>query len=300
MNPGLSSKTTRAISMIVLAALLFAVMDSAAKYISFLSAILVMWSRYAIQACIMTACILSTRGARGLRADHPRFQVLRGVLLVTTSTLSFLGIREMPLAEFTAIIMLSPLLVTAATHLLRYESVSPLRWAFVFGGFLGTLMVIRPGSGLFGAAVVLPLAAMMTLAAYNLLTSRLAAMDHPHTSQFYTGVTATVALTPLLLMQAETLPAVLQALAPLHIAILLLIGLLGTTGHLLVVTAFGSAGAATLMPFIYSQIGFAAIMSWLVFHHAPDTWAWIGMFMIAACGAASAWARTREGNHARP
>jgi drug/metabolite transporter (DMT)-like permease len=280
--------------MIVLAAFLFAMMDSAAKYMGFLSAFLVMWSRYAIQSAIMTVCILSTRGLRGLRAAHPRFQILRGALLVTASTLSFYGMRQMPLAEFTAIIMLSPLLVTAATHLLRYESVSPLRWALVFGGFLGTLVVIRPGSGLFGTAVVLPLLAMMTVAAYSLLTSRIAAMDHPHTSQFYTGMTATLALTPLLLMQADTLPAVLHALEPVHILILLAMGVLGTIGHLLVVTAFGSAGAATLMPFTYSQIGFAAIMSWIVFHHTPDSWAWVGMLMIAACGAASAWAGMRE------
>jgi drug/metabolite transporter (DMT)-like permease len=87
---------------------------------------------------------------------------------------------------------------------------------------------------------------------------------------------------------------VLHELAPMHLALLVFIGMLATVGHLLVVMAFSRAGAATLMPFTYTQIGFAAIMSWLVFHHSPDFWAWVGMVVIAACGGATAWLNMRE------
>lgn len=136
MNP-IHSPT--AITMIVLSALLFSMMDAGTKYIGgFLSVVLVLWSRYTIQASVMAMWIWHTRGSRGFRVAHPRFQVLRGALLVTISALGFYGVRQMPLAEFTAIVMLSPLLVTAAASWVLHEPVSRLRWALVWGGFIGT------------------------------------------------------------------------------------------------------------------------------------------------------------------
>jgi drug/metabolite transporter (DMT)-like permease len=77
-------------------------------------------------------------------------------------------------------------------------------------------------------------------------------------------------------------------------SLLLLIGVLGTVGHLLLIMAFSRAGTAALMPFTYAQIGFAALMSWIFFSHSPDFWAWIGMAMIAASGGATAWLNIRR------
>lgn len=76
------------------------------------------------------------------------------------------------------------------------------------------------------------------------------------------------------------------------------VGLLGTVGHLLIVLAFSRAGTARLMPFTYTQIGFAAAFGWLVFSRTPDLWAWIGIAIIAACGAATAWINVREAQRA--
>jgi drug/metabolite transporter (DMT)-like permease len=73
-----------------------------------------------------------------------------------------------------------------------------------------------------------------------------------------------------------------------------MVGLLGTVGHLLIVLAFSRAGTATLMPFAYTQIAFAAALGWLVFSLTPDLWAWIGIAVIAGCGAATAWLNVRE------
>jgi drug/metabolite transporter (DMT)-like permease len=289
-----------AVGMIVLAALLFAMMDAATKFMSgFMTLVTVVWSRYTIQAATMALWLWRGGGARRFRTVHPRFQVMRGVLLVGISVLGFFGLRHMPLAEFTAIVMLSPVLVTAVSSALLKQKISPLRWALVSGGFGGTLIVIRPGSGLFGAIVVVPLLAMLGLTAYSLLTSRLALlMEDPYTTQFYTGAAGSLALTPLLLWQADALPAIWRQLSPGLLTLLFGIGILSTLGHLLLVMAFRRAAAAALMPFTYVQIGFAAIMSWLVFQHAPDSWAWFGMLTIAACGAATAWLNMREAQRA--
>jgi drug/metabolite transporter (DMT)-like permease len=84
----------------------------------------------------------------------------------------------------------------------------------------------------------------------------------------------------------------------LDVVLLLAIGTLGTTGHLLLIRALGIAPASTLMPFLYVQIGAATLIAWLVFGHLPDPWAWLGMAIIAACGAATAWLNVRSAQRA--
>ncbi|RYD87677.1 MAG: EamA/RhaT family transporter, partial [Sphingobacteriales bacterium] len=111
-----------AIMMIVASTLLFSAMDAATKYLGgFLSVVFVLWTRYTLQAAMMAAVVLNARGVSGLRTAHPRFQALRGLLLATISVLAFFSMRQMPLAEFTAIIMLSPVLITACSGWLLNE-----------------------------------------------------------------------------------------------------------------------------------------------------------------------------------
>ncbi|HEV2611020.1 MAG TPA: DMT family transporter [Noviherbaspirillum sp.] len=287
--------STSAIGMIVLSALLFATMDAGTKYLSaFMSVVMVLWSRYTLQAGVMTLWVWRKYGVRGFRTGHPGFQLLRGVLLLSISALAFFGLKLLPLAEFTAIVMLSPVLVTAISAWFLNEPVGKVRWLLVCGGFIGTLVVIRPGSGLFGASALVALVTMVAASAYSLLTSRLAALENPHTTQFYTGVIGTVLLAPLLLSQGDALPATFASLSAAQIGLLCALGLIGTTGHLLLIMAFSRMGAASLMPFTYTQIGFAAVMSWMVFRHAPDFWAWVGMGIIAVCGGATAWLGRRR------
>jgi drug/metabolite transporter (DMT)-like permease len=82
------------------------------------------------------------------------------------------------------------------------------------------------------------------------------------------------------------------------LALLVMIGALGTIGHLLLIRALGMAAASTLMPFLYVQIGAATLIAWLVFDHLPDPWAWLGMAIIAVCGAATAWLNVRSAQRA--
>jgi drug/metabolite transporter (DMT)-like permease len=189
--------------------------------------------------------------------------------------------------------MLGPLLITLLAAWLLHESVSRLRWGLVIGGLVGALIVIRPGSGLFGLAVLYPLAAVCTYAAYQILTSRMSALDNPYTTHFWTGMIGMLLISPLLLLDTEAVLAAARAASATHWGLMLLIGMLGTTGHLLLILALGMAPTSTLMPFTYTQIPLAVGLSWLVFRQLPDGWAWVGMAVIALCGAAGAWLNLR-------
>ena len=109
-----------------------------------------------------------------LRTEHPRYQLLRGSLLLASSTLAFFSLRYMPLAEFTSVVLIAPLVVTLLAATTLKEEVSLLRWALVAGGFLGTIVILRPGSSIFSWAILLPLGLVVTNAWFQVLTSRLA------------------------------------------------------------------------------------------------------------------------------
>jgi drug/metabolite transporter (DMT)-like permease len=296
--------------LILLAAACFASLDSTARGLSQpagrwgVPVLLIITLRYTVQAVVM-AVALAPRGRAGFASAHPKFQWLRGGLLLATSFCSFFAVRSMPVPEYTAINMLTPLLVTVLAATVLHEPVSRLRWALVAGGFAGALVVIRPGSGAFGWVVVLPLLGAAAYASFQVLTSRLAGAESPYTTHFWTGFVGTVVLWPILAIAAvsqglaATL-ALLQRLPASAWALMGVCGLFGTVGHLFLILALGKARTATLMPFVYVQIGFAALIAWIAFEHVPDHWAWIGMGVIAACGASSAALNLRRPGAAAP
>jgi drug/metabolite transporter (DMT)-like permease len=286
-------RPTLGIVLMVAAAACFASLDTTTRYLgAMLPVTLMLWVRYALHSVVM-ALWLASRGGT-FRTTHPRFQLLRGMLLLGSSTLAFFGLRYMPVAEFTAIVMLTPVLITMLAAWMLHERVSLLRWSLVCGGMVGALIVIRPGSGLFGWAVLMPLAAAFSNAGFQLLTSRMGGSESALTTNFYTGLIGTLILTPLLMTGAVDVGGVLRAASTQQHALLLALGAFGTAGHLLLIMSLSRAGTATLMPFLYTQIAFAALVGWLVFRAVPDFWGWIGMAVIAACGAASAWLNVRE------
>jgi drug/metabolite transporter (DMT)-like permease len=286
------------IALVLLMVSCFASMDSTIRYLgAFVPVLLILWARYAFQALTMALwlAVQQGRGRGGMfRAAHPKFQLVRGALLLATSAMSFYGVQQMPVAEFTAINMLTPVLVTLLAALVLHEPVTRLRWALVVGGFAGALIVIRPGSGLFGWAVLFPLAGALFYACFQTLTSKLSALENPYTTHFYTGLTGTLLLSPLLLAGPLEPLSLLAAAPAWHWGLLALIGLLGTSGHLFLILALGCAPTGTLMPFVYVQIAVAAAIGWFAFGHAPDGYAWLGMAVLSASGAASAWLNVRE------
>ncbi|MDP1692643.1 MAG: DMT family transporter [Burkholderiaceae bacterium] len=282
------------IALIVGAATCFALMDTTVSVIgAFVAIAVVLWLRYAIHALVMALWIGAAAG-KSFRTANPRFQLLRGSLLLFSSAMAFTALRHIPVAEFTAIVMLTPLLATLLAWLVLHERVSLPRWALVLLGLAGALVMMRPGSGLFGWAALLPLAAALSNASFQILTSRFAAREDPFTTNFYTGVTGVALASVLLLASGADLGDSLAQMRTPQMALLLTIGTLGTAGHLLLIMAFGKAPASTLMPFQYTQIGVAALAGALFLGKLPDAWSWLGMALITGAGAASAWLTVRE------
>ena len=296
--------------LILLAAACFASLDSTARGLSQpdgrwgVPVLLIMTLRYTVQAGVM-AVALAPRGRAGFASAQPKFQWLRGGLLLATSFCSFFAVRFMPVPEYTAINMRTPLLVTVLAAAVLHERVSRLRWALVLGGFAGALVVIRPGSGTFGWVVVLPLLGAAAYASFQVLTSRLSGTESPTTTHFWTGFVGSVVLWPILgiAVASQGLDASLALLHRLPASawpLMGLCGMFGTSGHLFLILALGKARTATLMPFVYVQIAFAALIAYVAFDHVPDHWAWVGMAVIAACGASSVALNMRRSGASTP
>ena len=277
------------IGLVIAASACFAALDTTTKYVSAgVPLLMALWFRYVFQAVATTAVVLPLRGMRIWRTRHLAWQLVRGVLLLTSSLLAFASLRHMPVGEFTAIVMITPLAITLMAATVLKEHVSPLRWVLVAGGFAGTLVIIRPGGEAFGWSSLLPLLLVASNAAFQVLTSKLARTEDPVTMHLYTGWTGT-------LLSALALPFVWTTLQdPWLWAGLVFMGLTATVGHFMLILAYYRAPAATLTPYLYSQIGFAMLGGFLVFAHLPDHLSLLGIGMIAVCGAAGAWLTVRE------
>lgn len=281
------------IALIVAMGVSFAVLDTAVRWIgAFVPVLAVLAWRYATQA-VMMAVWLALDRRRGFRPQRVGFQLLRGALLLTTSAFSFFGLQHVPVAEFTAINMLTPVLVTLLAAWLLKERVSRLRWALVALAFGGALVVIRPGAGIFGWEVLYPLACACSYASFQVLTSRLAGHEDPLVTHFWTGAVGTAIVLPVLWASPIDAAGALAQADALTWGVMVLAGLAGTAGHLMLILALGMAPASTLMPFVYTQIASATLAGFIVFGRLPDAFGWLGMGIIAVAGAASAWLNLR-------
>ena len=267
----------------------FATLDTTTKYVSTsVPLLMALWFRYAFQAVATTLVVLPVRGRKVWRTAHPKFQLLRGALLLVSSLLAFFSLKYMPVAEFTAIVMIAPLVITLLASKSLGEKVSKTRWALVMGGFAGTLIIIRPGHDAFEWTALLPLGLVVTNSWFQLLTSKLAQTEDPVTMHLYTGWIGA-------LLASVALPFVWEPLASWTLwGWLCLMGLTATVGHFMLILAYRRAPAAAVTPYIYSQIGFAMLGGWLAFSYVPDQWSMVGMVMVAVFGAAGAWLAVRE------
>lgn len=279
--PAANTRTLAGIGLLVAAVACFAVLDTTTKRVTAeVPLIMAIWARYFFQAIVTSALVLPKKGLAVLQTDRLGMQITRGLLLCVVTTLAFASLRVMPVGEFTAIVMTTPLLVTLLAARLLGEHVSSLRVMLVVGGFIGTGIIVRPTGDEMNWHMLLPVGLVMANAAFQLLTSKMARTEASVTTQFYTSwVGALLATIPLL----WSWTAVANPWLWLG---LLLMGVAGAAGHMLMIMAFGRSPAATLMPYMYLQIGFAMLGGWIMFDHIPDHLSLIGIGLIAACGTA--------------
>ena len=269
------------IGLLLMALACFALLDTTTKrVITVVPVVMAIWARYFFQALLTTAVALPLKGVAVLKTDNPRQQVTRGVLLTVVTSLAFPSLMFLPVGEFTAIVMVVPLLVTLLSTRMLGEHVSNQRVGLVCGGFVGTLLIVRPGTDVFGWPLLLPFALVIVNTAFQLLTSKMARTEDAMTTQFYTTWVG-VALTSIPLFWFWVPVTDTRLLLEL-----VLMGTAGATGHFLLIMAFERSPAGALMPYMYAQIGFAMLGGWWMFDHVPDQISMIGIGLIALCGTA--------------
>jgi len=277
------------ILLIMVATLSFALLDTATRHATQLAPVLMLlWFRYAFQAVVTFGLRFPVQKTKLFATPNPRFQLLRGALLLCTSMCSFFGLKYLPVAEFTAMVMLTPMVATLLAAWTLKNHVAQVRWLLMAVGLGGVLLVVRPGGQVFGWALLFPLLLVGTYSWFQVLTSRLSGDENPYTTHFYTGLVGALVMTPVVLFAWDT-QALLQ-----HWPWFVVLGFFGTFGHLMLIRAYNRASAVVLSPYMYTQIAFATLAGWLAFGHVPDALAWAGMAAIAASGIGNALVSIRE------
>lgn len=212
-----------------------------------------------------------------LRSRRPGLQFLRSLLMLATTLLFFLAVSYIDLASATAVAFVEPLVITILSHFLLKERVGPRRWAAVAVGFIGVLIVIRPGFGMVHIAILLPLLSASTGASYNVLTRLVARHDGNATSLFYAALVGCLVLSCFM-------PFLWQAPSLNQWLLLAALGLSGGLAHTLVIRAFSYASASVIAPFIYLQLLWATAIGYVWFDMLPAITTWIGGAVIIATG----------------
>ena len=212
-----------------------------------------------------------------LRCERPLLQAGRALLPLLASAAVLLGLRFMSLADATAISFASPLFVVALSAPILRERVGTAAWVGVGLGFLGVLIVVRPGIGSIAWAALLPLANALLFALYQVLTRLASRADPPATTLAWTILTGFLLTTPLLPLGWSN-----GTLAGWFL--LILSGLLFGAGNLLLIRAFAAAPASILTPFTYTQMLAAVLFSMVVLGDLPDPWTLAGTALIVLAG----------------
>jgi drug/metabolite transporter (DMT)-like permease len=261
----------------------FAVLDTTTKVVTAsVPLLMALWVLFLVQTVAAGSYVVLARDRASLKTTCIGLHLTRGTLLLTVQMLAFFSLRYLPVGEFTAMAMTTPLLVTLLASRFLGERVSTFRLTLVAGGLVGTMLIVRPGSNAIGWALLLPIGLVLINSAYQLLASKMARTEDAVTTLFYTCLTALILI---------SLPLVWVWVPVSSIGLwlgLLLMGLAAAAGNLLFILAFERAPAATLMPYMYLQIGFGILGGWLMFDHVPDFWTQIGMGLVALCGVAGA------------
>lgn len=270
----------RGILMMCLATAFFTSLDSATKYLTGHMPIMqIVWARYLVQLILMTAVLAPTWGWRLVRTGQPGAHALRGSVLLLAGGCMAYGYRFIPLADATAIFYASPLLIVLLSAPVLGERLGMPRIVAALVGFIGVLLVIRPGTGSFHPAALVVLLGAFCGTAYQLLSRRVGG-DSAVTSLYLTAVYGTLGSS--LVVPFFWIPPDSVSVAVL--ALLLLSGVIGGVGQFMLTRAYGIVPASILAPFGYTQLLWSTLSSWLLFGDAPHPLTLLGMAIIAGSG----------------
>ena len=257
----------------------FSGIDSTGKFLNhYMDPLQTVWARYT--SAFLLAFALSNPITRpGLViTNRPLLQIARSALLLLSTTLNFFALRYLQLDQALAILFSTPFIVAVLSGPMLGEWVGWRRWIAIGVGFIGVILVARPGAGGIHPAALLTVASAICYAVYIIATRLLSRSDSSETTLFYSNLVGVVAMLPLMPF-VWTTPA-----SPLVIVLMVLIGAFGSAGHYLLIMAHRLAPAGVLAPFIYSQIVWTTALGYLVFGDVPNHWTMAGAAIVIGSG----------------
>lgn len=268
-----------AILMICCAVIGFTVIDTGAKWLNpRLGSTETTFVRYLSGFLWILPFLNPWRVPGVLVSKKPFLQLVRGILLLLSTALNFIAIQYLQLAQTVSIMFLAPLLVTLLAGPILGEWAGPRRLIAVFIGFLGVLVITRPGSGAIHPAAILTVCGMFCYACILLMTRRLSATDSPETTMFYSSLIGVIIFLPVVIGQWKT-PA-----TAMDWAVIAVVGLGGAIGHWLMIQAQRFTDAPVLAPFLYTQIVWMTLSDYVFFGEVPDRWTFAGSSIVIASG----------------
>jgi drug/metabolite transporter (DMT)-like permease len=279
-----SSGTIRSIVLILIAVFLFACQDAAGKYlfttysVPFVHAI-----RYFVNLILMLAVFLPRHGWAFVKTERLWLVSARGLALALGSLAGGLALRAMPLAEMVSILYIGPLIVLFVSMPILGEKVKWYAWVATGFGFLGLLVIVRPGTNLSGIGLFYSFLCLITAVIYPILSRLLSKTESIETQMFYVGIVGSIFYGAQL---PWTMPATFPALP--DFGLMLFIGVTSLIAHSLFTMAYARAPVSLLAPFTYAHIAWATLLGVVFFHQAPDFYTFVGIVLVAIAGVGNA------------
>ncbi|MBC8267166.1 MAG: DMT family transporter [Rhodospirillaceae bacterium] len=252
----------------------------------------VVWARYFFQFLLLVIFI-GPRLPRVMVTSKLKIQLLRSLLLFGTSVMFFFGLSQLALADISAIMFVAPILVTALSMPVLGEHVGFRRWAGIVVGFMGALIIIRPGFGVMQSAALFPLGAACLYALYQISTRFIGRTDAAMTTLLYTASSGTLVTTALVGFYWQ-MPDATDWLMMAGL------GVTSNLGHFSMIKAYQAAPAATVAPFSYVNLLWATMFGFILFSDLPDLWTISGALVIVASGLYIFHRENRRGDKEKP
>jgi len=253
-------------------------MDTIAKYLSSeISFFQITWARYFFTV-FWTLPLMFFFFRKNLKwSENPKLQILRGITLLSANICFFYSISIISMAKALTLAFIAPLVTTALSTIILGEKVGIKRWSAVIVGFLGSLIVIRPGLIEFNLATFAALGTGFFYGVYLIITRKLHTVDNPLLTLLITGVVGAI-------ISSLFVPIIWINLSQSQWLWLALMGIFACLGHLLLIYSLRYADASKLAPFGYFEIVTTIILGYYFFQDFPDIWTFIGLFIIISSG----------------
>ena len=237
--------------------------------------LIVVWARAVFGALMTLPFAIRAEGLAAFRPRRPLHHLSRAVLLFSATFLFFQALNHLPIADALAIFFVNPLVIVILSALILRERVGPRRWAAVAVGFVGTLIIIRPGLVEVNPGTVFALGSGVALGSYLALTRTMAGAVDAMVLTFQTSAIGAGVMT-------LALPFLWQAPSPMQWAMLASLGVIATLGHVLITKAYEHGEASMLAPLAFTEIVMATILGWWFFGDLPDRWTVLGVTILIA------------------